>query len=154
MLKITPAENARQLAEIQRLWRAYSASLNIDLSFQDFETELAKLPLGYAPPEGCLLLAQVDESAAGCIALKKLDKGICEMNRLSVAPEFRQLGIGKILAEAVIDEARKLGYKQMRLDTLAPMIKAQRLYKSLGFKEIPAYYFNPYAGTVFMEKDL
>src|SRR6185295_14696075 len=99
MLKITQVENSEQLEHVRTLFREYSASLNIDLSFQNFEEEVAKLPNGYAPPKGCLLLATVEAGPAGCIALRRLDDETCEMKRLYVQPNFRTLGIGKLLAE-------------------------------------------------------
>ena len=151
---VTSVKNKEQLEEIRRLFREYSDSLDIDLGFQYFEEEIAGLPNGYAPPDGCLLLAIIKQQTAGCIALRKLDDEICEMKRLYVSPPFRQLGIGKLLAEAVIANARKIGYQRLRLDTLASMTRAQMLYKALGFYEIAPYYLNPNAKTVYMEINL
>ncbi len=154
MLKIVHVKADNHLEQARLLFEEYAISLGIDLSFQSFEEELANLPDGYTPPDGCLLLAICESQTAGCIALRKLDDDTCEMKRLYVLPQFRKLGIGKFLAEAVIEEARKFGYRRMRLDTLPSMKHAQVLYKSLGFEEIAPYRFNPIEGTVFMELKL
>ena len=151
MLKIIRVEKNEHLEQARLLFEEYAASLGIDLSFQNFDEELANLPDGYTLPSGCLLLATCEKQMAGCIALKKLDNDTCEMKRLYVLPQFRKLGIGKLLTEAVIEEARKLGYKRIRLDTLPSMIRARNLYKSLGFEEIAPYRYNPVEGTSFME---
>ncbi len=151
MIEIVRAEAGSLLESASLLFAEYRPSLGIDLSFQNFDEELANLPRGYAPPDGCLLLAIYENQAAGCIALRRLDSKTCEMKRLYVLPEHRELGVGKRLVEVVIEEARKLGYARMRLDTLASMIQAQTLYKSLGFEEIAPYCFNPIEETIFME---
>lgn len=154
MLKIVQVETDNNLEQARLLFESYAVSLGIDLSFQNFEEELANFPAGYNLPNGNLLLAIHENQVAGCVALRKLDDDICEMKRLYVLPQFRKLGIGKLLAEAVIAEARKLKYRRMRLDTLPSMTQAQALYKSLGFKEIAPYCFNPVEGTIFMELKL
>jgi putative acetyltransferase len=151
MLKILRAQEGENLEIIRKLFEEYANSLGFDLSFQNFGEELAKLPGEYASRTGCLLLAKYQGEAAGCVALRQLSKGVCEMKRLFVRPKFRRKGIGRKLAEAVIEQAKKAGYKQMRLDTVPTMNAARNLYKSLGFKNIDAYRYNPLEGAVFME---
>ena len=149
---------ARSLDDIENarsLFKEYAAWLEIDLCFQNFEKELSELPGDYAPPGGRLLLASVNKTLAGCIALKKIGEGVCEMKRLFVRPEFRGKSLGRGLAQAIIGNARQIGYKRMRLDTLPPkMNDAIALYQSLGFKEIEPYYRNPVPGAKFMELKL
>jgi ribosomal protein S18 acetylase RimI-like enzyme len=146
------ATSAEDLAAARRLFRAYSDWLAVDLSFQDFEQELATLPGAYAPPQGRLLLAKIGGEAAGCVALRPLEPGICEMKRLWVEPSFGGAGLGRELALAIIQAARDAGYRRMRLDTMpARMQAAQYLYGTLGFREIPAYYHNPLDGVVMLE---
>lgn len=155
MIKIIQAETPGQIEEVRKLFREYEAWLGLDLCFQNFEAEITNLPGKYALPGGRLFLAFVDDAAAGCIALRKLEKDICEMKRLYVRSEFRALGLGRTLIEKLINEARLTGYEKMRLDTLPDkMAKAVKLYKSYGFCAIPAYYPNPYGETLYMEKDL
>ena len=156
MFRIAQAENESQIAQTRELFREYAASLGVDLCFQDFDRELATLPGKYAPPEGRLLLAHAadaghDAALAGCVALRKIAPGICEMKRLYVRPEFRGKGLGRKLVDAVIAEARAIGYTHMRLDTLPAMREAQTLYAALGFREIPAYCENPVPGSRFLE---
>jgi ribosomal protein S18 acetylase RimI-like enzyme len=150
------AETPSQVGEARELFVEYSEWLGLDLCFQNFEKELAELPGGYARPEGRLLLAVSDGQVAGCGCLRKIDGDrTCEMKRLYVRPEFRGLGIGRALAEKLIEEARSHGYERMRLDTLpAQMGEAIRVYRSLGFSEIGPYYHNPVEGAMFMELSL
>lgn len=148
---IAPASFPTDLPAITQLFRAYAASLPIDLGYQGFDGELASLPGKYAPPQGALLTARDEASAAlGCVAMRPLEAGICEMKRLYVAPAGRGIGLGKRLARAIIEAARAAGHHEMRLDTLATMHEAQALYRALGFTEIAAYYETPIENTVFM----
>ena len=125
-----------------------------DLCFQDFENELAGLPGKYAPPEGRLYLAEYDNRLAGCVALKKIAPDICEMKRLYIKPEFRGKKLGRQLAEMIVEEGRKIGYKKMRLDTLQRLGTALKLYRSMGFIETEPYVHNPHEDVVFMELEL
>ena len=132
----------------------YAHSLGFSLCFQDFDKELANLPGDYAPPNGRLLLAEYEGQLAGCVAVHKLEDGICEMKRLYVRPQFRRLKVGRALAESIIAEARSIGigYRRMRLDTVAPlMANAVSLYRQLGFQEIAPYRTNPIEGALYME---
>jgi ribosomal protein S18 acetylase RimI-like enzyme len=154
MLKIFPVETDEDIELAKELFEEYADSLGIDLGFQNLKEELANLPGFYARPEGCILLARYNEEIAGCVALRKLSDGICEGKRLYVRPQFRGLKIGRKLAEAVITEARRLGYTRIRGDTIPSMQVAQALYASLGFKEISPYRYNPIEGAVFIELSL
>ena len=127
MVHLVPAHTTEDLSRSRALFEEYASSLPFDLDFQYFREELAGLPGGYAPPEGCLLLAVDRGQAAGCAALRKIDGESCEMKRLYVSPRFRRLGVGRILALAIIREARKIGYRRMRLDTVPAMKEAQTL---------------------------
>ena len=151
MLTIIQAETGKNLELARNIFKEYAASLDFDLDFQDFEEELSDLPGQYAPPEGCLLVAMYGEKPAGCIGLRKINHGICEMKRLYVKPQFRGSGIGRVLAEAIIEEARQIKYARMRLDTVPSMEKARVLYVSLGFKKIRPYRYHPIPGSEFME---
>ena len=154
-LKIIQARTPDQVAAVRELFLEYAQSLNFSLCFQSFDQELAALPGDYAPPSGRLLLAECNGRQAGCVALHRLDAGICEMKRLYVRPEFRGHKIGRRLAEAAIAEARAAAYQRMRLDTVAPVMReAVQLYRELGFYEIPAYRPNPMPGTLYMELGL
>lgn len=149
-----PASSTEEIEESRTLFREYEKSLGIDLCFQNFEKELAGLPGEYAPPSGTLLLARVGDRVAGCVALRKIEADVCEMKRLYVRGAFRGQGTGRQLAEAVIDTARRVGYRRIRLDTLPSMREAIPLYRSLGFYEIAPYRENPIEGVLFMEKTL
>jgi putative acetyltransferase len=154
-MEIIAAQSDLEIEQARELFREYEAWLEVDLCFQNFEKELAQLPGEYAPPAGRLLLAVAAEKTAGCVALRKIGEGTCEIKRLFLRPEFRGQGLGRQLAEAIIREATQVGYQRMRLDTLPPkMNDAIGLYHSLGFKEIEPYYHNPVPGAKFMELDL
>jgi ribosomal protein S18 acetylase RimI-like enzyme len=150
---IIHAETSAQIEDARRLFREYEAWLDVDLCFQSFEEELNTLPGKYAQPSGRLLLALENEKPAGCIALRKIEDDICEMKRLYVRDDFRGTGLGKMLIERLIEEAKTIGYKIMRLDTLPDkMPQAIKLYQSYGFQKIEPYYENPHKETLFMEK--
>jgi GNAT superfamily N-acetyltransferase len=138
------------LDDVRVMLREYAAWLEVDLCFQNFEEELAGLPGDYAPPRGRLLIAE----GAGCVALRPLEEGICEMKRLYVRPDYRGSGLGRKLVHALIAEAKGIGYRKMRLDTMPKMDRAQGLYGSLGFREIAAYRYNPEPGARFLELEL
>jgi ribosomal protein S18 acetylase RimI-like enzyme len=148
------AQTEEQIKVVRELFVEYAESLNFDLCFQNFDKEIANLPGEYASPAGRLLLAAVDEKTAGCIALRRISNEVCEMKRLYVCPKFRGRGIGRNLATAIIDDARAIGYKQMRLDTLSSMKEAIALYQSLGFTTIEPYRHNPLEGALFMQLTL
>ncbi|OYT98535.1 MAG: GNAT family N-acetyltransferase [Burkholderiales bacterium PBB1] len=154
---VTPDDD--ELIDLARgIFREYADSLGIDLAFQDFDAELASLPGPYAPPDGHLMLAFVDGELAGCGAFRGLTDvdyaNACEMKRLYVRPAFRRFGLGRLLAQALLDEARRAGYSATLLDTLDDMEAARSLYTSLGFEEIPPYYFSPIAGSHYLKADL
>jgi putative acetyltransferase len=152
---ISQAESPTQLAQVRELFLEYAQSLGFSLCFQSFDQELASLPGDYAPPGGRLLLAEYGGAVAGCVALHKLNARICEMKRLYLRPQLRGKGLGRILAEKIIDEARTIGYSHLRLDTVEPVMKdAVAMYRRLGFEEIAPYRANPIAGALYMELDL
>lgn len=148
---ITPAAEI-DLGAIVTLFEAYSASLPVDLAYQDFAAEVASLPGKYAPPKGAILLARDDEgSLLGCVCLRPLaEDGCCELKRLYLLPHARGLGLGRALTKAIVDEVRRLGYREIRLDTLPTMTAAIALYEQMGFKRIKPYYAPTPTGTVFM----
>jgi GNAT superfamily N-acetyltransferase len=155
ILKLTQAESPAQIAQARELFLEYAHSLGFSLCFQNFDQELAELPGDYAPPEGRLLLVESEAQLAGCVALHKLDSRICEMKRLYLRPQFRGKGLGRVLAERIVAEARQIGYRRMRLDTVEPVMKdAVAMYRKLGFKEIAPYCSNPITGALYMELDL
>ncbi len=142
------------LEEVRALLRDYEASLPVRLDFQGFDREVAGLPGAYAPPLGSLLVLRTPERTAGCVALRPLVPGICELKRLFVRPEHRGAGYGRVLATAAIERARELGYARMRLDTLPGMAAARSLYLELGFRPVAAYTPNPIEGAAFLELQL
>jgi len=152
---IIPAEEHVQFDQIRTLFREYGASLGFSLCFQSFDAELAGLPGEYAPPEGRLLLAFCNSTPAGCVALRKIENGICEMKRLYVRPPFRGRGLGRDLVLTLIEQARQSLYERMRLDTIAAsMTEAVGLYRSLGFLDIAPYRGKHIPGAIFLELDL
>jgi putative acetyltransferase len=149
------AECPGHVAQARELFQEYAQSLGVNLCFQNFEQELAGLPGRYDPPDGRLLLAEYDGQLAGCVALHKWESGICEMKRLYLRPSFRGKGLGRVIAEKIIAEARSIGYLRMRLDTIEPLMKdAVEMYRKLGFREIAPYRPNPIAGAMYMELQL
>jgi len=151
---VQSAEDPADIDAVRTLMKEYADFLGEDLTFQGFKRELADLPGKYAPPWGALLLARVGKDSAGCVALRRLSPGICEMKRLFVRPRYRGTGAGRLLAGKIIQEGEALGYKAMRLDTLERLTSAVELYKSLGFRQIPPYCENPIPGVMFWEKTL
>jgi len=151
---IRGAQTRDDIEDVRRLFAEYQAALGVDLCFQGFAEELATLPGNYSRPGGRLLLAVDGATILGVIALRPLQRSDCEMKRLYVRPEGRGRGLGRMLAEAVIGEARQAGYHRLLLDTLPAMKEAQALYRSLGFKEIAPYYPNPIGGTSYMALSL
>jgi putative acetyltransferase len=153
-MQIKEAHSGEHLAAIRELFVEYAKAIQVDLCFQNFDRELTELPGRYAPPEGRLLLALDGKITAGCVALRKIGDGICEVKRLYVRPAFRGQGLGRTLAQTVIATAKGIGYKCLRLDTLSSMKEAIALYESLGFQRIAPYYANPSGCAVFMELKL
>ena len=159
VIRLSQAAAPAAIEAARTLFKEYGASLGFSLCFQSFDQELALLPGDYAPPDGRLLLAHwVDETEdrlAGCVALHRLNDGLCEMKRLYVRPGFRGKRIGQALAEAVVEEAAEIGYRRMRLDTIpSVMATAVAMYRQMGFREIPAYRVNPIEGAIYMELEL
>jgi len=153
-LSVAQAETVSDIEQARSLFKEYEMSLGISLCFQSFDRELANLPGDYAPPFGRLLLAHHDGQLAGCIALRKLTGDVCEMKRLYLRQNFRGKGLGRTMLNALLNEAKRIGYSKIRLDTLpGRMDEAISLYRSIGFKEISAYYNNP-ADALYMELDL
>ena len=156
-VQVVRADTPEQIKQARKLFLEYAEWLGFSLCFQGFDKELAELPWEYAPPSGRLLLACAEGAGepAGCVALRRLSESICEMKRLYVRPAFQGRGVGRALAEAVIAEARAIGYERMRLDTVADKMQAAvAMYRGLGFREIPPYRENPMEHTLYMELEL
>lgn len=151
-IKLTIADSEAYFEQGKELFREYAASLPIDLAFQGFEGELNSVQEQYGPPSGALVLAYAGELAVGCAGVRSKGAGIAELKRMYVQPEFRGHQLGRLLLERSISIAKDLGYEKLRLDTLAGMTGARRLYESFGFEIIPAYYANPHADAIYMEK--
>jgi GNAT superfamily N-acetyltransferase len=154
VVQIREARTPTLVSSARELIREYSASLGIDLGFQNFEQELAEFPAHYTRPDGRVLVAVEGGEAVGVVGLRRFSGKVCELKRMYVRPKSRGKGIGRKLAKRAIEEARVIGYAQMRLDTLSRLKEAVSLYDSLGFKEIPPYRVNPHKGVVYMELDL
>lgn len=154
MVKFIQGESPEHVERARELFLEYAAALGFSLCFQGFDKELAGLPGEYAVPDGRLLLALDNERIAGCVALRRLDEQTCEMKRLYVRPAFRGKGVGRELAKTIIEEARAMGYRRMRLDTLPSMNEAITLYQSLGFRPIGPYRHNPIEGVLYLELEL
>jgi putative acetyltransferase len=155
MIEIRQAESEGDMEDARSIFREYERWLGMSLCFQSFEEEVATLPGRYAPPHGRLYLARIDGEIAGCVALRKLEDGVCEMKRLYLRESARGKGVGLALIEKLIEDAKAIGYMRMRLDTHPPkMGKAVSIYEAHGFREIPPYYENPHGNVLFMEKIL
>ena len=154
-MELIQAQSAEEISRARELFEEYAAGLGISLCFQNFDKELAELPGEYVPPGGRLFLAVEEDETAGCVALRRIEDGVCEMKRLYVRPSFRGTGLGRTLAKTAIQAAREIGYRRMRLDTLpGKMDLAIVMYRALGFQEIEPYYANPVEGALFMELEL
>ena len=157
-IELLSADTPALLDVARMLFREYAASLAVDLCFQNFDAELVSLPGDYAEPTGALLLALIDGQPAGCAALRALPDAdcanTCEMKRLFVRRAFRGFGLGRALVQQLMDLATRAGYSTVVLDTLDDMEAARGLYASLGFEEIPPYYYNPIAGAHYLKVDL
>ena len=154
MSQIAPATTGTDVESARALLLEYAGSLGFDLGFQGFQAEVRDLPGEYAPPRGALLLAREAGRPIGCVALRPLDRETCELKRLYVRPEARRTGVGRRLVEAIVEEAVRLGYRWLRLDTVPSMDAARALYRSLGFREIEPYRVNPIPGTAYLELEL
>jgi ribosomal protein S18 acetylase RimI-like enzyme len=153
-IQIYQAHSSQDISATRELFLEYAQSLGFSLCFQNFDKELKELPGCYAPPDGCIFVAMVDNKYAGCVAIRKFNHDTCEMKRLYIKPEFRKLGIGRQISLTIIDKAKELGYKRMILDTIATMESAVKLYSSLGFKSVDPYYDNPLENVCYFSREL
>jgi len=157
-VRLITVDTTELIASTRSIFREYAASLDVDLNFQGFEAELATLPGEYAAPSGQLLLAMVDDDVAGCGAFRPLADvdypNACEMKRLYVRPAFRRFGLGRLMAQRLLDDARRAGYSHMLLDTLDDMESARELYATLGFEDVAPYYYNPIPGAHYLRAKL
>lgn len=153
-LRVLGPDDALALGQVRQFFRNYAAWLGVDLSYQNFDEEMASLPGGYGGATGRLFYAEVDGQPAGCVGVRSSSEGVCEIKRLYVEPAMRGLGVGRALAMAAIKVAKTLGYRKAMVDTLPAMRIAVRLYRELGFQEAPAYYSTSVEGTLFMALDL
>lgn len=154
MVEIVRAHTDDQILKAKRLFQEYAESLGFDLGFQGFDKEMDSFPAQYSPPAGALFLARSETHPIGCVGVRFLEEGICEMKRLYVRPAFRGSNAGRELSEAAIQTGKTLGYERMRLDTISSMAIANRLYKQLGFIEIEPYRHNPLEGAIYLELNL
>jgi ribosomal protein S18 acetylase RimI-like enzyme len=154
MIKYKISKTEKDYKNAKILFVEYANSLNFQLCFQNFEKEISDLSAQYSKPTGCIILCYEDDKPIGCVGLRKFAEGICEMKRLYLRPEARGKGIGRVLAEEIVEKAKEFGYKKMQLDTIETMKEAISLYKSMGFKEISPYRFNPVKGVIYMELEL
>ncbi len=141
----------KELEQVREIFIEYAEFLQVDLCFQNFEKELQTLHEVYSPPKGCIILANEDEQIIGCVALKPIEEGVCEMKRLYVRPSGRRKGLGKELVEELIRFAKESGYKTMKLDTLTTLTEAVKLYRSMGFIETKPYVYNPLNEVLYFE---
>lgn len=154
MITYRICKTEKDFEDAKDLFLEYAKSLNFGLCFQNFEEEISDLPAQYSEPTGCIILCCEEGKPSGCVGLRKFSEGLCEMKRLYLRKQSRGKGIGRILAEEIIEKAREFGYKKMQLDTIGTMKEAITLYKSMGFKEISPYRFNPLENVIYMELEI
>lgn len=154
MLTYKISKTEQDYNDAKDLFLKYANSLNFELCFQNFEKEISDLPAQYSEPTGCIIICYEDDNPIGCVGLRKFSEGICEMKRLYLRNNARGKGIGRVLAEKIVEKAKELGYRKMQLDTIETMKEAISLYKSMRFKEISPYRFNPVKGVIYMELEL
>ena len=152
--RLVYVDSGELVADARMLFQEYEQAIGVDLCFQGFARELATLPKPYVAPDGRLVLALRDAEVAGCAALRRIGDGVAELKRLYVRPAFRGRGLGKRLVDTLLEDARTIGYRAVRLDTLPTMREAIALYRTLGFTEIAPYTANPVPGALYMERRL